>query len=233
MREEVVIVGAGGHGIVVLDILRAEGRYEPIGFVDANPTLMGRRIGGLPVLGPINVLPKVRQQEVRSAIVAIGDNRARMRYAALLREQQFELINAIHPRASVSATAQLGVNLVIAAQAAVCTEAKLADSVIVNTAAVVDHEGTIGAGVHLCPGVHLAGRVQVGEGAFVGIGANVIQCLTIGEHATIGAGAVVLRDVPAHATAVGVPARIIRQPDLPGKRSFAGDAQRWAQVKAG
>ena len=46
--------------------------------------------------------------------------------------------------------------------------------------------------------------------AGVGMGAQVIQCLTIGEGATIGAGAVVIEDVPAHATAVGVPARVIK-----------------------
>ena len=94
--------------------------------------------------------------------------------------------------------------------AAVCTEAQIADSVIVNTAAVVDHECVIGPGVHICPGAHLAGRVRVGMGAFVGLGANVIQCLSIGEYAVIRAGAVVLADVPAHATAVGVPARVIK-----------------------
>jgi serine acetyltransferase len=34
--------------------------------------------------------------------------------------------------------------------------------------------------------------------------------MTIGRHATIGAGAVVIRDIPAHATAVGVPAKVVK-----------------------
>lgn len=47
------------------------------------------------------------------------------------------------------------------------------------------------------------------RGASIGSGA-VVRCgITIGEHAMIGAGAVVTRDVPAHAIAVGVPARIV------------------------
>lgn len=207
---DVVIVGAGGHGKVVLDVLRAAGKDKAVGFIDADLSLAGTSISGLPVFGPANTLPKLRQQKVRGAIIAIGDCRARINYAQLLREQGFELINAIHPTASVSPTASLGVNIVIAAQSAVCTEASLADSVIINTAAVVDHECVIGPGVHICPGAHLAGRVRVGGGAFVGIGANVIQCLSIGEDAVIGAGAVVIHDVPARATAVGVPARVIK-----------------------
>jgi serine O-acetyltransferase len=47
------------------------------------------------------------------------------------------------------------------------------------------------------------------EGVFVGTGARILGPLTIGYGARIGANAVVLSDVPAWATAVGVPARII------------------------
>jgi serine acetyltransferase len=39
---------------------------------------------------------------------------------------------------------------------------------------------------------------------------NIIQCLTVGAYATIGAGAVVIEDAPAHASLVGVPARVIK-----------------------
>lgn len=207
---QIIIIGAGGHGKVVLDIVRAAGKYEPAGFVDSSADRAGKTIGGLPIFGPANVLPKLWQRGIRAAIVAIGDSRARQQYAALLREQRFELINAIHPTASVSRTAKLGRNIVIAAQAAVCTESRIDDSAILNTACVVDHECEVGEGAHICPGAHLAGRVRVGRSAWIGIGANVIQCLSVGDHATVGAGAAVIRDVPAHATVVGVPARVIR-----------------------
>jgi len=43
----------------------------------------------------------------------------------------------------------------------------------------------------------------------VGAGAKILGPLSIGDHASIGANAVVLIDVPAGATAVGVPARIL------------------------
>ena len=91
-------------------------------------------------------------------------------------------------------------------------EIRIGDSVIINTNAVVDHECDIGPAVHVCPGALLAGRVRVGAGAFVGLGAKIIQCISVGEEATIGAGAVVLTDVPAYATAVGIPARVIKIP---------------------
>lgn len=52
----------------------------------------------------------------------------------------------------------------------------------------------------------------IGDGVFVGAGARVLGRVRIGDGASIGANAVVLDDVPAHATAVGVPARIVSRP---------------------
>jgi UDP-perosamine 4-acetyltransferase len=207
---DVIIAGAGGHGRVVLDILRAANEYTVVGFLDANQDLHGAEIAGVPVLGNLNLLFKLKSKKIGGAIVAIGDNRIRASYAEKLGAAGLKLINAVHPSAVVSPTAQLGCNLVIAAGAIVCTDAKIADSAIINTAAVVDHECEIGEAAHIAPRVCLAGRVTVGEGAFVGIGANVLPCLRIGEHAIVGGGTLVRRDVPAGATVVGVPGRIIK-----------------------
>lgn len=209
--QQLVIIGAGGHGKVVLDILRAAGRFQPVGFVDADPRLAGTSVGGLPVLGPLNVLPKIRQQQrVAHAIVAIGDNRTRLRYLAAVEAEGLELVSAIHPAAFVSPTARLGRNVVVGPNASVVTEAHVGDGTIVNTGAIVEHECELAEAVHVAPGACLAGRVRVGACAFIGIGAQVIQCLAVGEGATVGAGAVVTGDVPDGATVVGVPARVVK-----------------------
>jgi serine O-acetyltransferase len=49
----------------------------------------------------------------------------------------------------------------------------------------------------------------VGGHVEIGAGAKIIGGVVIGDHAKIGANCVVLRDVPAGATAVGIPARIV------------------------
>ncbi len=51
--------------------------------------------------------------------------------------------------------------------------------------------------------------ITVGEGAWLGAGAKILDGVEIGSHAIVGAGAVVRESVPPHATAVGVPARIV------------------------
>jgi sugar O-acyltransferase (sialic acid O-acetyltransferase NeuD family) len=208
---DVVILGAGGHGKVVLDILRAADQHRIVGFIDADASLADTLIEGVKVLGGVNLLPKLRQQKIRAAIVAIGDNRVRLSYARLVADAKLELINAIHPRAIVSPSAQIQRNTVIAAGATVCAQAVLGESVIANTGCIVEHECVIGDGAHICPGAVLAGRVRIGAGVMVGLGARVLPCLNVGDYALVGAGATVTRDVPPSATVIGTPARPMRQ----------------------
>lgn len=52
------------------------------------------------------------------------------------------------------------------------------------------------------------GRIGIGDDVYIGSGAVITPGVTIGRGAVIGAGAVVTRDVPGHAFAFGVPARI-------------------------
>jgi len=207
-----IIVGAGGHGRVVLDIFRQARNTDPVGFLDANPRLRGKKIDGLEVLGGPADLPALRENGIDSAIVAIGDNATRNMYAQTLTAQGLRLVNAIHPKASIADTVRLGANVVVAAGAVVCAHCRVSDSCIINTASIVDHESFIGRSAHVCPGSRLAGRVIVEDFAFVGIGATVVQCLTIGRGSTVGAGAVVLRNVEPFTTVVGVPARCIKEP---------------------
>ena len=210
-RTPCVIVGAGGHGRVVLDILLRTRQYKVVGFLDSNPALHGRRMDGVPILGDLQVLPDLRSQAVRGAVVAVGDNGVRRGFAEEIERLGFDLINAIHPSANLAHNVSLGRNVVVAAGALVCAHCQIGDSVILNTGCIVDHESMIGTAAHICPGARLAGRVTVESGAFIGIGATVLQGLRIGCEGIVGGGAVVIRDVEALATVVGVPARTLRE----------------------
>jgi sugar O-acyltransferase (sialic acid O-acetyltransferase NeuD family) len=210
-KPRILILGGGGHGRVVLDILLQARGCDVVGFLDNNADIHGRRIDGIPVQGAVDELSRFRSEmQIDGAVIAIGDNGARRGLARKVDDLGLALINAIHPSATIAHNATLGRNVVIAAGVVVCANCQVGDSVILNTGCIVDHQTMIGEGTHICPGVRIAGRVKVEPGVFVGIGATVVPKITLGCEAIIGAGSVVIEDVPPLATVVGVPARSIK-----------------------
>jgi acetyltransferase-like isoleucine patch superfamily enzyme len=64
--------------------------------------------------------------------------------------------------------------------------------------------------VTMAPGVHVSGNVCLGEGCYVGTGANIIDKKRLGKWSIVGAGSMIISDVPANSTVVGVPAKVIK-----------------------
>jgi UDP-perosamine 4-acetyltransferase len=203
--EPVVILGAGGHAKVVIELMRGEGRYDIIGCTDSAAD--SAAVLGVAVMGSDDILTDLRHRGIRHAFVALGDNALRLQAAAKVVGLGFELVNAISPRATVSPTVFLGRGIAIMAGAVINAEATICDLVIINTGASVDHDCRIGEAAHLAPGTVLAGGVEVGRLAFLGTGATVIPRVRIGEAAVIGAGATVIGNIAPRTVAVGVPAR--------------------------
>jgi sugar O-acyltransferase (sialic acid O-acetyltransferase NeuD family) len=200
----VLVLGAGGHAKVVVDILQMQ-RVSVLGYLDDDPNRSGTIWLELPVLGQIE---DYRKLGYSGLVMGVGSNKARQKVVNSLGHAVDDLwVNAIHPFAIVARSAKIGRGVVIAAQAVINPGAVIGDHVIINTAATVDHDCVIGDYAHIAPGVHLAGGVQVGRGVLVGIGAQVIPNRTIGAWATIGAGATVIHNIPAKVIAKGTPAK--------------------------
>lgn len=203
----VVVVGAGGHARVCIEALVDCGN-EVVGVVSSDGTAIDGL--GVPVLGvDRDLVDIVRSHGADCVFVAIGDNAARASVTRRCLDDGLALATAISRFAMVSHTAVIGSGVALLPGAVVNAATTIGSGCIVNTNASIDHDGHLGAFVHVAPGVAIAGGVAVGRGALVGIGARVLPSLVVGEGATIGAGAVVVHDVAAYTTVVGVPARAV------------------------
>ena len=88
------------------------------------------------------------------------------------------------------------------------------------TGVVIGETAVVGDEVSMLHGVTLGGtgaqrgdrHPKIGRGVLLGAGAKVLGAIEIGEYAKIASGSVVLKPVPAHCTAAGVPARLVNCP---------------------
>lgn len=205
---QVVIIGAGGHGRELVALV-ADGTVPSdlaiMGFVDdgAPDARLLARIG-TPHLGSSAILASLAG---RSFVVGIGAGTARLRLAELAERAGLVAAQLVSARAHVGPDVRMSPGCVIFPMATVTTNIDLGRHVHVGRGAAVGHDSVLGDAVTVMPNASVSGNVVIGEGATVGTGAAVIQGVTIGTGATVGAGAAVVRDVPDHATVVGVPAR--------------------------
>lgn len=204
--KRLAILGAGGHGKVVADTAECCG-WETIEFFEDGWPARETN-GSWPVVGDTAMLMKYLYK-FDGVVVAIGNNSVRHSKLCELSEAGAPLVSLVHPAATVSRRALIGVGSVVFAGAVVNADAKVGTGVILNTGCSVDHDCVLDECVHISPGARLAGGVQVGRLSWVGIGASVRQSIRIGSQATVGAGAAVVCDVHDSLTVVGVPARAL------------------------
>ena len=197
-KKQYIIMGAGGHGAVVADILYKRG-YEGHGFLD-DGVAVGTMVLRAQVLGKIECCLDYPEAMF---IIAVGDNSIRKRIAGTY---PVEYGSAIHPSVLIGEQARIGRGSVLMAGSVVNPRTVIGEHCIVNTSASLDHDNVLGDFAHVSPRAVLGGDVSVGAGAHIGIGACVRNGICICGDAIIGAGAVVVKDITCPGVYMGVPA---------------------------
>lgn len=202
--NKLLILGAGGHGKVILDCAKWTRRYDYIYFLDDNK--VGQEVLGHKVIGRLSDYEGLKAS-YSEAIVAIGNNNYRLKLIEELLAVGYSVPVLIHPSAVVSQYATIREGTVVLSGAILNAGCEIGKGVIINTSVIVEHDCIIGDGVHLSPAAKMGGNVRIGEKSWICIGATIINQIQIGKNCIIAAGAVVVKDVVEHTLMVGVPAR--------------------------
>lgn len=209
MSLPLLIIGAGGHGRVLLEMALLSGR-EVLGFVDSDSSLWSSTIGcTVSVLGGDDILSRYNILDVMlvNGVGSTSQPKLRAKVYSSQKSRGFVFSTLCHPHSSISVSAQLAEGAQVMAGAVIQTGAEIGENVIVNSGAIIEHDCVIGMHSHLAPGVVLCGGVFIGSGCHIGVGSRIVQGVSVGDGACVAAGAVVVEDVPQGVRVAGVPAR--------------------------
>jgi sugar O-acyltransferase (sialic acid O-acetyltransferase NeuD family) len=208
----VLVFGASGHAKVVLDAIERLDAYRVAALVakggPAHPDVFG-----YPVLGDDeNLHSVVEDRHVVGAVIAIGDNWRRHGVAQSVRERfpGIAFPPIVHPGAVVARGVTIGMGSVLLAGVVVNSDATVGEFCLLNTNASLDHDSRMDLASSLGPNAAVGGGAAIGAFSAVAMGATVLQNRRVGEHVVVGAQALVLKDIPSHTVAYGVPAKPVR-----------------------
>lgn len=208
--RRLVILGAGGTAIDYCEAAEAAGN-EVLGLLDDRATEANQ--GLYPVLGPLDAWRKLPPDVLMFlGIGSVASHRDRLQIVERLAIPADRYATIIHPRASISPSAVIGLGSGVLAHAAVGARVRVGSHVEVLQLCLIGHDCRIEDGAVVSGSASLSGNVQIGRCAFIGAGATVRNGLHVGDGALLGMNSTLLEHLPEGAVYAGSPARPVRKP---------------------
>lgn len=207
--NELYILGAGTYGEVIFELAETVG-YRIAGFYDDDPTLIGTKVMGNKVIGPLSSLTK-SDMIGKNFAVAMGNNKIRFRVMQNILNNEGLLPTLIHPKANICRSAKIGVGVYIHAGACIWTKAEIGDFTFISPNTVIAHHTKVGKACLISTLCAVGAGVNINNFVMFGFGTTVITGVkNIGKNVMSGGGTVIIKDVEDNAVIVGNPARKIR-----------------------
>lgn len=201
MKEEIVLIGGGGHCRSCIDVIETEGRFKIAGVVDTIGKL-GQKIFDYEIIATDKDLPELAlgSQNFFITIGQIKSPAARLEKYLCLKTLSCVLPVIISPLAYVSRYAFVGEGTIIMHKAFVNAGADIGRNCIINTGAIIEHDAVIGDNCHISTGAVVNGGAVIREKTFVGSNSMIREYIEIGSNCIVGGGLSVMRNLPADST---------------------------------
>lgn len=201
MNKSVLVLGAGGHATVVVEMLR-QLNYKIVGLVAQEQPVAQPVFDGIPCyLSDDDVLSFDKNTVLLvNAIGSLPGQNTRFKVYDKFKRLGYHFATLVSPSAIVSDYVTLSEGVQVMPGAIINANVCIGENSIINSGAIVEHDCVIGRHNHIAPGAVLSGGVIIGEFVHISTGATIIQGIHIGEHAVVGAGATVNKHLESNRT---------------------------------
>jgi len=211
--QRLIIIGARGFGRQIFHHAKQchgyNKNYSIAGFLDDKKDALPDTKVYPPILSSVENY-EVQRDDI--FICALGDSRQKKIYIDKILAKGGCFTSLIHPTAILDISIHtIKRGTIIRANAVVGCDVSIGEFVTIQPFAFIGHDSNIGAYCQINGHTFMGGFSKLGEGATLHTGAKLLSNKKIGEWAIIGAGGVVLHNIPAEVTAVGVPVRMIKK----------------------
>ena len=207
--KNIIVFGAGEFGTLIQNVMSYNQDFQIAAFGDDNMDKSKITTGDVPLFNQGDLFQFAKENEIQTAIMAIGNNRVRGIKYNLFKNAGFEMLSIVHPKALIDTEVVFGDNVIIEMGTAIHTHSKIGNNVFLGGDALIGHHNIIGDHVLVGGNASFGGAVVVEDYASVGVGSSIKPGVNIGKGAIVGVGAVVIKDVEPGTTVVGVPAKPI------------------------
>jgi sugar O-acyltransferase (sialic acid O-acetyltransferase NeuD family) len=204
--EQLLIFPFNGNGFEALDCI--DGQYEFIGFIDDTKQKQGIHKFGFEVFSR-DILLKYPNAKVLAVPGSPLTYSYRDETINNLGISEDRYISLIHPKASVSKFAKIGVNVLIMSGVVITSNVIINDHVCILPNSVVHHDSKIDTFTLIGSNVTIAGNTKIGKNCYVGSGSSVVNNITIEDNVMIGMGSNVISPITKNKKVVGNPAKAI------------------------
>ena len=191
-KEEIILIGGGGHCKSCIDVIEQEGKYEVAGIIDL-PAKIGESISGYKIIASDDDLQKI-SQKYSNFLITVGQIesptlRIKLFNKLIKLDVKFPIIKS--PYAYISKHAKIEKGTIIMHHVFVNTSAQIGQNCIINNKALIEHDAVIGNHCHISTGAIVNGGVKVGDNTFFGSGAISKQYIEIPKGSFIKANTLV------------------------------------------
>lgn len=205
LKDDLVLIGAGGHARSCIDVIEQEDKFRIAGLVGATEEV-DSRVLNYDVIGTDAELDELAAR-FKYALITLGQIASpedRIRLFDLSVKAGFALPTIIAPSAYVSPHATLGAGTIVMHGAIINADAVVGRNCIINSRSLIEHGSQVADHCHVSTGAILNGNTSIGIGSFIGSGATIKEGVSVGLRSLVGMGLSLRHDLSEHSMFVGM-----------------------------